>query len=200
MKRKMFFKSLCTAMVLCMIFSLLPFESECQSISKDVFRLHILANSDNEEDQSLKIKVRNAVLLYGEKLYRNAQSKEEVMKITEDNLDSIIKVAQNTVRHSGYSYPVSAKIKNLYFNTRRYEDISMPSGMYDALQIKIGSGQGKNWWCVMYPSMCLFEECDDKELKESLTDEQYDIVSGEEKYVFKFKAVEYFEKIVSFFS
>lgn len=197
---KMFIKSVCIAFVLTVIYSLIPFQSECKEISNEVFRLHILANSDSEYDQSLKLKVRDKVLLHTRSLFENADSKEEAEALISDNLQEICNVALKEVKDSGYDYPVSAQITKMYFTTRRYESYTLPSGMYDALRITIGSGGGHNWWCVMYPSICISsEEKQDEAAKKTLNDSQYDIVKNE-KYEYKFKIVEIFEKICSCFS
>lgn len=196
---KLFIKSACIAFVLTVIYSVIPFEAQCSEISEDVFRLHILANSDSEEDQSLKLKVRDEVLEYTEDLFNLASSKEEAEKIISDNLQSISNVAYCTLLENGYDYTVTAEITNMYFATRYYEGFTLPSGMYDALRITIGEGGGHNWWCVMYPSICISsaQEKDDK-AKEVLDDGEYDIVRNEQ-YQYKFKIVEMFEKFCSLF-
>lgn len=197
---KLFLKSLCVAFVLTVIFSMLPFETECKEISNEVFRLHILANSDAESDQELKLKVRDKVLEYTESLFENSHSKEETENAVSDNLQEICNVALKEVRYNGYDYGVTAEITNMYFTTRYYDSYTLPSGMYDALRITIGSGEGHNWWCVMYPSVCISsEENQDKAAKEALNENQYDIVKNEQ-YEYKFKIVEIFEKICSYFS
>ncbi len=197
---KLFLKSLCVAFVLTVIFSMLPFETECKEISNEVFRLHILANSDAEFDQELKLKVRDKVLEYTESLFENSHSKEEAENAVSDNLQEICNVALKEVRNNGYDYGVTAEITNMYFTTRYYDSYTLPSGMYDALRITIGSGEGHNWWCVMYPSVCISsEENQDKAAKEALNENQYDIVKNEQ-YEYKFKIVEIFEKICSYFS
>ncbi len=197
---KLFLKSLCVAFVLTVIFSMLPFETECKEISNEVFRLHILANSDSESDQELKLKVRDKVLEYTESLFENSHSKEEAENVVSDNLQEICNVALKEVRNNGYDYGVTAEITNMYFSTRYYDSYTLPSGMYDALRITIGSGEGHNWWCVMYPSVCISsEENQDKAAKEALNENQYDIVKNEQ-YEYKFKIVEIFEKICSYFS
>ena len=196
---KLFIKSACIAFVLTVIYSLIPFQAECADISDEVFRLHILANSDNEEDQNLKLKVRDRVLEYTETLFKNAGSKEEAESIISDNLQNISNVAYAEVIDNGYDYKVKAEITNMYFTTRYYENYTLPSGMYDALRITIGSGNGHNWWCVMYPSICISsEEEQDKKAKEVFDTTQYDIVKNE-KYQYKFKVVEIFEKFCSCF-
>lgn len=196
---KLLIKSACIAFVLTVIYSVIPFEAQCSELSQDVFRLHILANSDSEADQSLKIKVRDEVLDYTEDLFNSANSKEEAERIISDNLQSISNVAYQTVLDNGYDYVVTAEITNMYFTTRYYEGYTLPSGMYDALRITIGDGEGHNWWCVMYPSICI-SSAEDKEskAKEALDDDEYNIVCNEQ-YQYKFKVVEIFEKFCSMF-
>ena len=197
---KLFSKALCIAFVLTVFYSLIPFEAECNEISNEVLRIHILANSDSQADQNLKLKVRDEILAYSEELFNSANSKEEAEKIVQENLAEIIAVAQKKVYDEGYDYKVNAEITNMYFTTRYYEQFTMPSGMYDALRVTIGEGEGQNWWCVMYPSICLSASIEsDEKAKESFTDNQYDIVSSGE-YQYRFKVVEIFEKITSFFA
>ncbi|MCI2112184.1 MAG: stage II sporulation protein R [Ruminococcus sp.] len=196
---KLFIKSACIAFVLTVIYSMIPFHTECKEISDEVFRLHILANSDEDYDQELKLKVRDKVLLYTESLFEKAHSKEEAESLISENLQAICNTAQKEVKDNGYDYPVTAQITKMYFTTRTYESYTLPSGMYDALRITIGSGNGHNWWCVMYPSICILsEESQDEAAKETFNDNQYDIVKNE-KYEYKFKIVEIFEKICSYF-
>lgn len=196
---KLFIKSICVAFVLTVIFSMLPFEAECSEISNDTFRLHILANSDMENDQALKIKVRDRVLEYTEELFNNTKSKIDAEKVIAENIQAINNVAYTEILNSGYTYPVKTEITNMYFTTRYYDNYTLPSGMYDALRITIGAGKGRNWWCVMYPTICVspVEEQEEK-AKEVFDDEQYDIVTNT-KLQYKFKIVEIFEKICSCF-
>ena len=195
---RLFTKSLCVALILTMLFSVLPFEASCQEIRKDVFRLHILANSDTDKDQSLKLKVRDAVLEYTENLYKNSNTKEEAEILTSKNLQNIANVAKQVIVDNGYNYNVTCQIEDVYFNTRTYENVTMPSGTYRALQIKIGDAKGKNWWCVMYPSLCVGASTDYKALDDKLNDKEYDTLVNE-KTQYKFKIVEIYERIVSFF-
>ena len=196
---KLFIKSLCIAFVLTVIYSTLPFEAECTEISKETFRLHILANSDSENDQALKIKVRDRVLEYTEDLFNDAKSKIDAEKVIAENIQDINNVAYAEILNNGYNYPVKTEITNMYFTTRYYDNYTLPSGMYDALRITIGNGKGHNWWCVMYPTICVspVEEKDEK-AKEPFEEKQYDIVTNT-KLQYKFKIVEIFEKICSCF-
>ncbi len=193
---KILLKSLCVGFVVSILFSLVSFEGECREISEQVFRVHILANSDSNEDQSLKLKVRDAVLKESESLFSGIHDKETVKKITEENLEFFKCVAVNTIRAEGYDYSVKTYVTNMFFDTRYYEDITMPSGFYDALRIEIGEAEGKNWWCVMYPSLCLSAFREKDSLESKLSKNQYGIVSSKGRYKFKFKVVEVFNNFL----
>lgn len=196
---KLLIKSLCIAFVLTVIYSVIPFQAECEQISTEVFRLHILANSDSEEDQALKLKVRDALLEYTDELFDDAKDRNDAENIAKENIETLQSVVQNTVYKNGCNYTVNAEVVKMYFNTRYYENYTMPAGMYDALRITIGSGKGHNWWCVMYPSICISSAIDnDEKVEKTFSENQQEIVRGNE-YEYKFKVVEIFEKIVSFF-
>lgn len=194
---KLLLKSLSLGLILTVIFSLIPFTAQCKSLEKDIFRLHILANSDLESDQELKLKVRDKVLSYTEDLYKDCETKEDTIKVTENNLVNILNVAQKEVYNLGYNYKVKGEITNMYFNTRKYGKFTVPSGFYDALRITIGKGKGHNWWCVMYPSFCLGESSDLE--NSNLTDSEKNLISDNDNYKIKFQVVEWFEKVKSFF-
>lgn len=194
---KLLLKSLSLGLILTVIFSLIPFTAQCKSLEKDIFRLHILANSDLESDQELKLKVRDKVLSYTEDLYKDCETKEDTIKVTENNLVNILNVAQKEVYNLGYNYKVKGEITNMYFHTRQYGKFTVPSGFYDALRITIGKGEGHNWWCVMYPSFCLGESSDLE--NSNLTDSEKNLISDNDNYKIKFQVVEWFEKVKSFF-
>lgn len=196
---KLFVKSACIAFVLAVIYSLIPFQAQCENISNDVFRLHILADSDSEYDQSVKLKVRDRVLEYSQQLFNSAGSKQEAEELIACNLEKIKSVAEDELKNLGCDYKVTAEIKNMYFTTRHYEAYTLPSGMYDALRITIGSGKGHNWWCVMYPSICVSAAAEqDERAKQALDTNEYEIVKNE-KFTYKFKVIELFEKLKSCF-
>ena len=197
---KILFKSLCVGFVVAILFTLVPFEGECREISSQVFRVHILANSDSPLDQNLKLKVRDALIKESEHLFVDVHSKEDAKTVVEENLPYFVSVARDVVKAEGFNYSVSGSVSNLYFDTRYYDDVTMPGGFYDALQIRIGDAQGKNWWCVMYPSLCIYSASDNDTLDEKLSSSQYNIISSEKEYEFRFKVVEIFNSIVDFFS
>ena len=197
---KLIVKSICTAFIIAVIYSVIPFQAQCENISNDVFRLHVLANSDSEYDQSIKLKVRDRVLEYTENMFKNAASKEQAESLTTENLSEIEKAANDELKRLGCNYTAKAEIKNMYFTTREYSAYTLPSGMYDALRITLGKGEGHNWWCVMYPSICLSSAVEqDEKAKQALSDNEYDVVKNE-KYEYKFKVVELFERLSSLFN
>lgn len=167
-------------------------------ISNSVFRLHVIANSDSEEDQNLKLLVRDSVLDYMNSIAKDAKSKEDVINLVNEHKDDFYNVARNTITKNGYDYDVNINIGNFEFPTKNYGDISLPAGYYDALRIEIGNHEGKNWWCVMFPPLCFVDissgivEDDSKELmKDNLTEEEFNIVSEDNtEYKVKFKLIE----------
>ena len=194
-KSTLIIKSAVIAFVLTVIYSVIPFQAVCAEIPNDVFRFHILANSDSEEDQALKLKVRDKVLEKTKILFDTANSKSDAEKFVKANLETIEKIAQNEVYKNGYNYPVKAEVVNMHFDTRYYESYTLPSGMYDALRITIGNAKGHNWWCVMYPSICISTVDEGKDrAKDALSDDEYSVVT-DNKVEYKFFIVELFQKI-----
>ncbi len=175
------------------------------SLRNSVLRLHILADSDTEYAQSLKLKVRDGLLEAD--LFGNAATLEEAELTAAENLDIIEKKAEEILRENGCYLPVTAELADVEFDERVYEDITMPAGEYRALRVKIGSAQGKNWWCVMYPPLCLPPVCEEKceenveksdSAEEYFTEEEKDILHYPEKYEVRFavwdKIKEIFDK------
>lgn len=192
-------KSACAAFVLTVVFTMLPFHARCSEISNEVFRLHIIANSDSRTDQELKLRVRDKVLKVTQELFSDAQNKEQAEYAAAQSLQSIADAARDELQSNGCNLPVTVQLTNMYFTTREYSDFTLPSGMYDALRITIGQGEGRNWWCVMYPSICVSAASEQDEKAKSVFDEaQYDVVKNE-KTEYKFKLVELIERIRSFF-
>ncbi len=197
-------------MVIILTFLLFLYTSICaisyaQTISTDiansVFRLHVIANSDSEEDQALKYKVRDSLLTYMNSICENSSSKEEAISVVEKNKDIFEQIAINTIKEEGYSYPVTINIGNFEFPTKNYGDISLPAGYYDALRVEIGEAKGQNWWCVMFPPLCFVDISsgvvpeESKELMEnSLSEEEFALVSEQSnnEIQFKFKLLEFF--------
>jgi len=159
-----------------------------EQLRGSVLRLHILAESDSERDQQLKLKVRDALLTSG--VLDGADDLKSAENIASAKLPEIERIAEDTLRENGCSLPVSAELADVEFDERTYGDITMPAGEYRALRVKIGSAQGHNWWCVMYPPLCLPAACevtDDKEKEcELFDDDELDIMYHPEKYEVRF--------------
>ncbi|MBR1763750.1 MAG: stage II sporulation protein R [Eubacterium sp.] len=163
-----------------------------ESISNKVFRLHILANSDEKYDQELKLKVRDKILSLSKELYNDCESVDEAINVSKDNLDLFRETAQKVIAFYGFEYEARPYVTKEYFNTRKYDNFSLPAGIYDCLKIEIGQGKGKNWWCVMFPSVCISGCTDD--FNGVLTEDERRMIE-EDKYIVKFKAVEIYEKL-----
>ena len=176
-------------------------EAVSNDISSSVFRLHVIANSDSDEDQALKYKVRDSLLNYMNNICKDCSSKEEAIIIVTEHQDEFKQVALETIKNEGYSYDVKIEIGNFEFPTKQYGDISLPAGFYDALKVEIGKAKGKNWWCVMFPSLCFVDvssgivpEESKEELQNVLSDEEYAIISDNTNpdIKLKFKLLEFF--------
>ena len=176
-------------------------EAVSTDISDSVFRLHVIANSDSDEDQSLKYKVRDNLLKYMNNICSNCTSKQEAINLVTEHQEKFKQVALDTIKNEGYSYNVKINIGNFEFPTKQYGDISLPAGYYDALRVEIGEAKGRNWWCVMFPSLCFIDvssgivpEESKEELQNVLSDEEYSIISdnSDNGIKLKFKLIEFF--------
>ncbi len=176
------------------------FERECEGIRESVLRLHILANSDDDCDQALKLAVRDAVLKEAGDLFYNVNSLSDAKLAATGNLKRIEQIANDEIKRNGFDYTAKAQVVNMFFNTRVYENFTLPAGRYDAVRITIGKAKGHNWWCVIYPALCLGAADEDNEIETVLTDKQADIVENPQSYRLRFKTVEIVEKIKDFFA
>lgn len=173
-----------------------------EGLSENIFRLHILANSDSEDDQNLKLKVRDAVLEYMKTLTDDMSDKQAVIELSKKHLQDFKEIAEDVIYENGYDYSVNLEIGNFYFPTKYYGNISLPAGNYDALKIEIGEADGQNWWCSLFPPLCfvsvssgVVDEEGEEYLKENLSDEEFEIISSSSSEIeFKFKIVELMNK------
>lgn len=170
-----------------------------KNISNSVFRLHVIANSDSNEDQQLKYIVRDNLIQYMNTLTENITSKEAAIEIAKEHKQDFYDIAVKTIRENGYNYDVKIDIGNSYFPTKYYGDISLPAGYYDALKVEIGESAGQNWWCVMFPPLCFVDmstgivpDESKQTIKENLPDEEYALISdsNNNNIKFKFKLIE----------
>lgn len=140
-------------LIAALIAAAVPTDAEAM-IYDDTVRLHILANSDKEDDQRLKIAVRDGILEKYSDTLLECQSTDDAERVINGLIPSIEADAESIIKNAGYDYSVTATLGKEWYDTRVYDDFTMPRGVYTSLQIIIGEGEGKNWWCVMYPPLC----------------------------------------------
>lgn len=172
-----------------------------------LIRFHVIANSDSEDDQELKLKVRDAVIAYLEPKLEKSSSIEESEEIIKGEYKNLEKISKNIIDENGYTYNVAIGLKYSNFPAKQYSSVVLPAGEYKALKIVIGEGKGKNWWCVMFPPLCfvdkengIIDEKTDKKLQEILSPEEYDLIMAKDKsevkdLKFKFKIIEVLQGI-----
>lgn len=180
-------------------------DKDLKSIENKVIRFHVLANSDSVEDQALKLKVRDKVLEYISPKLKESNSIQESRKILKENDDIIIKICETVIKNNGYVYDVKTTLSKENFPVKSYGIITLPQGNYEAYRILIGSGNGKNWWCVMFPPLCFVDITKgqisyDKtkvQMQKVLSSEEYGMVENREpkqKIEVKFKLLEIFKE------
>ena len=169
---------------------MLPFASSCDAIREKVFRLHVLASSDSQEDQCLKLAVRDAVLKEAESVFSDASGKEEAMLLAKEEMPRFLAAAKAVLAENGVEEDVRVEVCRLYFPKRVYEDgTTLPAGQYDALRVVIGAGEGANWWCLLFPKLCLSAAAKEENataLSEVLTPTETDIVTQPQNYQLRF--------------
>ncbi|MGN0317833.1 MAG: stage II sporulation protein R [Lachnospira sp.] len=165
-----------------------------KGIADEIIRFHIRANSDSEEDQQLKLLVKERVVEYVKPLLSQSKGIDESRRILTEESDNIRKIALDTIEEEGYNYDVAVYFEESYFPMKMYGDLSFPPGEYEAFRIDIGESAGKNWWCVLYPPLCFVDsvyaevpEESRKQLEECLSADEYDVVTGNENLEFSFK-------------
>ncbi len=129
--------------------------SDKEVLQENILRLHVIANSDSEEDQQQKLLVRDSIVSYLQPKLEGFTDKEQVMALLEQELPKLKELAQRTLEEVGTKLSVGVSLCREAFDTRYYDTFSLPAGIYDALKIEIGEAEGKNWWCVVFPSLCL---------------------------------------------
>ena len=193
--------TLCTAVcILFALIGLLPVHGE-EKIYDSVMRLHVVANSDSEADQALKLCVRDAILQRADLLGNDCESLEEARAVTLSNLDEIRECAKAEIARLGYSYDVDVRLCEEEYPQKTYGSLCFPSGKYLSLQVLIGEATGENWWCVLFPPLCLDAASsvttnEDAFISVGLTPEQYKIITETKTptYEARFKLLEVIEE------
>lgn len=178
-----------------LLLGVLPTHGEAE-IYDSVVRLHVLANSDSEYDQALKLQVRDGVLAATAELLSDCTTRGQALEVIGANLDTIRRSAQEVIEREGAGYDVTVKLCEEDYPTKNYESVCFPAGRYMSLQVCIGEAEGKNWWCVLFPGMCLSAasktDAEQAFIQAGLTPEQYKLVTESDgaKYKLRFKFLE----------
>lgn len=187
--------SVTVGIVVAILFSICSFAKTSEEIRSDVLRLHVIANSDTSVDQNLKLRLRDYILQEGKDIFNGSVNVENAVEKIEPVLPELEKSAKAFVNQAGFDYDVKISLSNEYFTTRTYETVTLPAGKYLALRIVIGSGEGHNWWCVMFPPMCVPAADKKDEIENVFSEKEIKLVESKPKYEPRFKVVEIYEQL-----
>ncbi len=171
-----------------------PFSQSCARLRSDTLRLHVVADSNDADDQRVKLKVRDAVLKEASEELAGCKSAEAAANEANALLDVIERAADETLARNGMSYTSRARVVEMYFPAREYGDVRLPEGVYTALRVELGEARGHNWWCVVYPSLCL-PAAEDTDPLDGYDETERELVTEAEEYIFRFKAEELLQKL-----
>lgn len=180
------------SLVLC---SVTDYFMACGKVRNEVLRLHIIANSDSEIDQSVKLTVRDELLKSGNEIFTGDITAKEAENKLREYLSFMEDTANKVLKEKGLTYTSNADIVYEFFSTREYDGFTLPAGKYTALKIVLGEGEGKNWWCVMFPPLCL-PAASENDIYTVFSDEEIKVVSPEKGYRVRFKIAEIVESIM----
>lgn len=182
--------------VACLVCTALWAEATQVRLASQVIRLHVLANSDSEEDQALKLEVRDRVLETTSALLTGETEPQAAAVLLDQHLDDIAQTAAQEISAQGHDDRVEVRLEQTWFPTRQYQGISLPAGNYLALRVLIGAAEGHNWWCVVFPNLCLPAVSERALEASTLTPGQISLLQEEEtSYVFRFKALELWQSL-----
>ncbi len=183
-------------MTAALLFCLAVGSRDQRQLAGQVVRLHVLANSDSDEDQALKLEVRDAVLAETEPLLSGAADRGAAEQVIADHLSDINAAGQAVVDEAGYPYTVHTELTTCYFPTREYTDFSLPAGEYRALRVEIGKAEGHNWWCVVYPPLCTVGVEETEPASLGLNEDEIGLITQDStEYVIRFQCVEWWSEL-----
>lgn len=194
-KIHIFDASVAIALVLSLFVSLISFKKDCADVRDNIVRLHILANSDSDADQHIKLAVRDAFLNCGTELFSGIVTVDNAREILNKQKNDLINLANSVLKENGFNYTTQIYLTEEYFTTRSYEEFTLPAGEYTALKVVLGDGKGHNWWCVMFPPLCLPAASENQPLDLYIGENGAKIINNYNKYEVKFKIVEVYEGI-----
>lgn len=189
--------SVAISLVLSIVLSVVGFGFECNNVRNNVVRLHILANSDETEDQNVKLVVRDALLNCGSELFSGNFNIENAQKILSEQKEFLTEVANKKLKENGFGYKANIYLKKEFFSTRSYDEFTLPAGEYLALKVILGEGEGKNWWCVMFPPLCIPAAVEKNPVDIYIGENGAEIIQNYKGYEMKFKIIEIYEGIKS---
>ncbi len=192
--------SVAFALAFTLLMSLAFFDASCADIRTRVLRLHILANSDSDYDQRLKLDVRDRILSQCSELFCDAESVDTAIERARQGLPELQAAAESVLAERGCAYGVRVEIAPSDFNTRDYGDVTLPAGRYEAVRVLLGDANGQNWWCVCFPNMCIPAASQTDQISSALTDSQTKIVTSKSGYTVRFKVVEWYERLKALLS
>lgn len=185
--------------LICAVFlSFSHFNVGCESLRQNVLRLHIIANSDSLYDQSLKLKIRDKILEQSGNIFALSEDVEDAVIVAQNSLQYFEEIANGVLIGENADYEARASVGDSFFETRVYDDYTLPAGTYKSLIIDLGKGEGKNWWCVIFPEICL-PAAGEVGLDKTVNEQGTVIAENSNRYILRFKAVEIYEEIKNWF-
>lgn len=187
------------AFIICITVSTYKLDSECDCIRQNILRLHVIAASDSRYDQKIKLELRDRLLIRGKEIFEGSETKNAAEEKISQGISLMQKEADSFLQEKGYPYNATVCLGKSYFPTRHYEGFTLPAGTYDALKVTIGEGKGQNWWCIMFPALCLpAAEKSSVSLDSILTEKQQQIIT-DKKYEVRLWLVEKWQEINNYF-
>ena len=197
MKHAKVYLAFTMAFFICILLSTVSLDKKSENIRQEVLRLHVIAASDSEQDQKLKLQLRDELLIKGKEAFEDSKNKQQAEEKIKKALPYLKQTAQSFVNEKGYDYKVDVRLEKSFFPTKSYGSFTLPAGNYNALRVIIDKGEGQNWWCVMFPPLCLpAAEKDSVRLSDVLTDGEMEIVT-DRKYEVRLWLVEKWQELIN---
>ncbi|MCQ2440931.1 MAG: stage II sporulation protein R [Clostridia bacterium] len=181
-------------LICAVLLSFSRFNAECDDLRANVLRLHIIANSDTDADQNVKLKVRDELLKNSDIIFDRCNNLEDAIISAEEKTDKICEIANEVLLKNGFKYNAVATVCDSYFETREYDGFTLPAGTYKSLTVRLGEAKGHNWWCVIFPAVCI-PAAADASLADTASKASASMAENGKKYVIRFKSVEIYENL-----
>lgn len=185
-------------LVCAILLSFAQFEARCDELRQGVLRLHIVANSDSDADQKIKLDIRDEILKNSIDIFKSCKNVDDAIATATDNQKVIYDITNEVLRKNGFNYQARVTVADRYFDTREYDNFTLPAGTYKSLVVDLGKAKGKNWWCVVFPCVCV-PSATDVTLSDSVSSQAADTAESAPEYKIKFKTMELYEKIKNIF-